>query len=810
MNARIFSFLIFISLIINKDVFAQQYETLVFEEQFDDNTFQNNGWEITSNSDKTWSLKQAVVNPFSNINNLSTTSAICDWSSNSQEEWLISPQVNISNYSNLTLLFYLGINTKWAQQAPLTILVRTSNETDWNSADSIWSSTQAVAVNVNEQWQWQQIELNIETYSSGNMLQLALRYKGKSGDMIAIDDFRLYNNYHYTKAIITSFTVPHQTKESEIDIDEKTVDIEVELDTDLSAVVPTITYDGASVLPASKQPQKFTVDVPVTYTVTAQNPAYKTEWDVTIHYLDYEANIIDFVLEQQVEPAVINQSRKTVEITVAYGTDLDNLSPQITVSDGATIDFANNENGIFEDGKQVLYEVTPYDPQASSQIWKVTVNVQEVKDGTEILSFSLPSQVNPAIIDSLNRTVKVEVSCDTKLDTITPQIEISDEAVITAVTEGDFVDGEAFTYQVKASNPEIEPAMWKITIAKQDYLTNIYSFDLPVEVQDIAIDTTNHVITVAVDNANLLNNISPSIEVAPCATIEPAPSVPQNFEIGKPFYYTVYPADPNADAVKWKVLFSIAILKERFDNEIFPPDGWQLYTFNTTNTWEKNVFDIQPFTTQKPTNKYSAVCSWSSEEQNEQLVSKELKTNGLSNLTLVFWAAFSKNYINNSPLELVVITENDERHKLWQSAASMQSGLTPQWIRIQLDLSEFIGQTIRLAFVYSGSNGNTVAIDDILLSEIVATDYNKRIMGYNISVFPNPAIHNLTIKTDKQLQQNTTLEIFDIQGARQWIKKISGTNEIKINTGHLPAGIYMLKIRNTTHCYTTKFVIEKQ
>jgi len=799
--------LILMFFIIRISAHAQPFETLIFNEHFDTNSFQNEGWTIQSKSLKTWQTKELVINPFSTIDNTSTSSAVCDWSSDAQEEWLVSPMINLSDFKEISLLFYIGINTKWASKTPLTVFVRNDANTAWQLADSVWFSTQMPSTN--NVWLWKEVELDISKFIKSTSVQIALRYKGNSGDLIAIDNFRVYNAFRFTKANITAFSVPNQTKATEINIDTKALDIEVKLDTDLSAVMPSITFDGSSISPAHLQPQQFTVGVPQTYTVTALNPVYKNDWKVTLHYLDYEANIIDFKLTEQVLPAVISVTNKTVVITVKYGTDLTKISPQITVSDGATYKFATGEAGVFQDGRQVLYQVSAFNTSIAPVVWKVTVKVQKVKDGTDILSFSLPSQVNPAVINKEQKTVRIEVSCDTQLDTITPKIVVSDEAIITPISEGQFVDGEPFIYQVKASNPDIAVVNWNVIVAKQDYLTKITTFDLPIEIQDIDIDTINHIIRIAVDNAALLSNIAPVIGISPCASVEPASGIVQNFEVGKPFYYTVSAANPAVDAVRWEIQFSIAILKQRFDNEVFPPEGWTLEKFNTDKTWQKNIFGANPFSTINRSNVYSAVCPWSTTEQNEWLISNELNTSGLTNLTLVFWAAFSKSYTDNSPLQVKVITADGTKHTMWQASASMQSSNTPQWLRVELNLSQFVGQTIRLAWVLAGSNGNSVAIDDVLLSEISATSVPENDLESAVFIYPNPANTHIRIDVPAVMQKNITIEIVGIDGKQHFSQKFAHFTNQSIDILNFENGIYVLTIRTERESVSRRIVIVK-
>lgn len=60
-----------------------------------------------------------------------------------------------------------------------------------------------------------------------------------------------------------------------------------------------------------------------------------------------------------------------------------------------------------------------------------------------------------------------------------------------------------------------------------------------------------------------------------------------------------------------------------------------------------------------------------------------------------------------------------------------------------------------------------------------------------IKIYPNPAIEKINIQSGKQLEK---VYLFDLYG-RLIFESILQTNETQINTDHLPAGYYMLKVQ---------------
>ncbi|MFH2095273.1 MAG: T9SS type A sorting domain-containing protein, partial [Bacteroidota bacterium] len=143
--------------------------------------------------------------------------------------------------------------------------------------------------------------------------------------------------------------------------------------TNVSALTPTITVSpGATIYPVSGTSQDFAA--PFTYTVTAENGSDYQDWIVTVTEeatLSSSAEIKTFILAEQTGPAIIDSVNATVDIEVAYGTDITDLTPNITISAGASI---NPLGGTSQDFTfPVVYIVTAQD--ASTKDWTVTVSV---------------------------------------------------------------------------------------------------------------------------------------------------------------------------------------------------------------------------------------------------------------------------------------------------------------------------------------------------------------------------------------------------------------------------------------------------
>ncbi|MFH1121734.1 MAG: DUF5018 domain-containing protein [Bacteroidota bacterium] len=112
------------------------------------------------------------------------------------------------------------------------------------------------------------------------------------------------------------------------------------------------------------------------FTITGTGIAGETESGpftntFEVQELSTEAEILSFELAEQTGPAIINSGAATVDIEVAYGTALTELTPTITISADATI---SPESGVTVNFlSPVAYTVTS--ESLSEKIWTVTVTV---------------------------------------------------------------------------------------------------------------------------------------------------------------------------------------------------------------------------------------------------------------------------------------------------------------------------------------------------------------------------------------------------------------------------------------------------
>ena len=179
---------------------------------------------------------------------------------------------------------------------------------------------------------------------------------------------------------ILTFSLPQQTQAATINSQAKTVDITVIHGTDVTNLVPTFTLSNGAKAYVNGVLQTSGVSVvdftnAVIYQVVAQNEIDQTNWTVTVTVdtnLSGEAEILSFMVPNQLGNSVINSSEATVSVTVPYGTNVTNLIPTIVVSNGATI---SPPSGVAQNfTNPVQYTVTAQN--GTQKVWTVTVTIQ--------------------------------------------------------------------------------------------------------------------------------------------------------------------------------------------------------------------------------------------------------------------------------------------------------------------------------------------------------------------------------------------------------------------------------------------------
>lgn len=423
---------------------------------------------------------------------------------------------------------------------------------------------------------------------------------GGNNVSFAIDDLAIFQGFYNASQIqgmyetqesedfmtllpyFTDFNVNNQFGSEVISRVDKTIDLQVTSETGLSLLQPTYTLNfGATGSPESTVFQNFTN--PVTYSVTAANQTTIDDWTVTItvsEVFDNNTNILSFDLPNQLMDESIDSENHTIQIIILAGTDLTNLSPTISIPEGASI---NPASGVEQDfTNDVTYTVTAPDG-FTTQDWTVQVSVEEASSETDILSISMIEQIRETFINTVDHFIVIDVISTSDITDLTPIFTLSPGAVANPASglSQDFTD--PVIYEVIAEDG-ITKQNWTIVASlagssETSTSTDIFAFELASESEDAVIDADNHTINATVVQGTDVTNLTPTITLFSGATISPASGVARDFTENVTYLVT---AEDGTTTQSWEV--SVTVLQGA-------NSATDILSFKLPNQFDEEIID---------------------------------------------------------------------------------------------------------------------------------------------------------------------------------------------------------------------------
>ena len=138
----------------------------------------------------------------------------------------------------------------------------------------------------------------------------------------------------------------------------------------------------------------------------------------------------------------------------------------------------------------------------------------------------------------------------------------------------------------------------------------------------------------------------------------------------------------------------------------------------------------------------------------------------------------------------------------------LYDGTQNDWVLEQIDLSDYLGESILVRFQFKSDNG--VTEDGFYFDDLAINIIDDGTFGINdvtetqFSIYPNPVSSILNITTPAT---NYTLEIYNLQGQLiKVIKNVSGSQTIDYS--NYTSGIYLMKLTSEKTSMTFKIVKE--
>jgi len=260
---------------------------------------------------------------------------------------------------------------------------------------------------------------------------------------------------------ITLFTV--NGVEATIDEANKTISFTLPAGTDLTKLVTIfLVSEGASANPASGQTD-FTN--PVEYTVTAEDGS-TAKYTATANVTKRSGKAITKFTANNVN-GIIDETAKTIKLSLPAGTNVTTLSPVITISDGAQVSPVSGVAQNFTN--PVVYTVTAED--GSTQ--KYTVTIEVAKSSAKAITKFVVNGVD-ATINETAKTVSYTLPAGVSNTALTPIVYVSEGASLSPGTG----------MQVDFTNPVI------YTVTAEDGSTQKYTVTINVTPATTALKIT--------------------------------------------------------------------------------------------------------------------------------------------------------------------------------------------------------------------------------------------------------------------------------------------------------------------------------
>jgi hypothetical protein len=270
---------------------------------------------------------------------------------------------------------------------------------------------------------------------------------------------------------ITAFTVNGTA--GVIDEAAKTVTVTLPFGTQVNSLAPDITVSlGASVNPGSGTAQDFAG--PVSYRVTAENGTW-ADYTVTVLTAPGSGEKAMTAFTVNWTEGVIDEAAKTVTVTLPYGTQVNALAPDITVSPGASVDPASGTEQDF--ANPVSYRVT-----AEDGTWADYTVTALIMPNTEKAISAFTVNGTEGVINEAAKTVTLSLPYGTQVNSLAPDITVSPDASVDPAsgTAQDFTN--PVSYRVTAQDGTW--ADYTVTVSLQA-AGNITIHQPPLGEQDI-------------------------------------------------------------------------------------------------------------------------------------------------------------------------------------------------------------------------------------------------------------------------------------------------------------------------------------
>lgn len=214
-------------------------------------------------------------------------------------------------------------------------------------------------------------------------------------------------------------------------------------------------------------------------------------------------------------------------------------------------------------------------------------------------------------------------------------------------------------------------------------------------------------------------------------------------------------------------------------------------TNNSTSTpgVDEEVRNFSPHGGQKCAVSWAGVPGGGINANNDWLITPVVNLGATNNVLTMWVKALSPAFIENYRIGVYTGTGTPTS----ASNFTVISGSAPltapyaAWQQVTYDLNAYAGQSIRVGIQYMSSDKYMFMVDDVKITSGAVLATNEiGTKTKSVSIYPNPAKGEISIKTDKKIR---SLAVTDMTG-----RSVLKTDAAKADLSALPKGIYIVNV----------------
>ncbi|HLN52959.1 MAG TPA: PKD domain-containing protein [Lentimicrobium sp.] len=266
---------------------------------------------------------------------------------------------------------------------------------------------------------------------------------------------------------------------------------------------------------------------------------------------------------------------------------------------------------------------------------------------------------------------------------------------------------------------------------------------------------------------------------------------------------------------------------ENWETGGLQPNGWEVVNPDNLVTW-----DIYSIPTDTGVNKAARMNFFNynvAPGRRDQLISPTFNLEGLNSAYLGFEYAYIRRYQTTDSLNIYlsydcgntwtkIANYGEDGTGIFETHPIETTEYIPQsiddWCNAPenpvcniIDISQYVGhKDVKIMFETVHRRGNNLFIDNIFVSQTIKVKENQLPEFKGISLFPNPG-NNVFQLMSEQYIENPKVQIFTASGKMIFTQTYTSGQEWSVNTGMLPAGVYLFKIVSAENIIEKKLIV---